>query len=373
MTTPGTRGLTWESTRHQRRLQPASGADPAAGAGRAGSPQTCLSSLASSQPTGATPSCRSAGGAQRCPPRAPAAAADGLMPAGIAGARGGPGGGRGRAPFSGREHGGPRGRGGQQTPGGRGRHAGTGEPLLAPRPPRGRRRLRARGSSRPVPGCRPPPGSPCAVTNTQRRQRRPGRRVRQGLGIGGRPGHPGRAHGAIPAADSLSQPQVPEGRHLPRGTPQGAAGCPGGEQWRWVPPPPPSAHAGAPRRPHGRVRRAPHPALSAGPVRLRAGGGCRRLPLSARRGRAGPAPLPAPRRPPGPPRPDVSGPHWRPRRVYSGPAPGTDRPPPPERPGTCRTRARQARDAPALGHLPAHTVLLISVHAQYLYFYLLLQ
>lgn len=182
VTTPGTRGLTWESTRHQRRLQPASGADPAAGAGRAGSPQTCLSSLASSQPTGAPGSCRSAGGSQRWPPRAPAAAADGLRLAGlrlagIAGARGGPagrGGERARAPFSGREHRSPS-AGAAVGSGLRG--AGAGMRGRAGRSsPRDRRRLRARGGSRPVHGCRPPPGSPCAVTDTP--ERRPGRRLR---------------------------------------------------------------------------------------------------------------------------------------------------------------------------------------------------
>lgn len=166
MTRPATRGLTWESTRHQRRLQPASGADPAAGAGRAGSPQTCLSSLASSQPTGAPPSCRSTGGSQRCPPRAPAAAADGLMLAGIAGARGGPagrGGGRARAPFSGREHRSPSagaaGPGSAAGSGGQGPACGDRRAALrpapaAPRPPRGQRRLRARGRS--TAAARPP-------------------------------------------------------------------------------------------------------------------------------------------------------------------------------------------------------------------------
>lgn len=401
MTTPGTGGLTWESTRHQRRLQPASGADPAGGAGRAGSPQTCLSSLASSQPTGAPPSCRSAGGSQRCPPRAPAAAADGLMLAGlmlaglmlagIAGARGGPagrGGERARAPFSDREHRGPSaGAAGPAAGSGRqGPACGDGRaaprPAPAPAPPQ---------SPRPVHGCRPPPGSPRAVTNAPRAAAREGSgsRAEGQAGAGNRrpPRSPPRSHHRTRHRVTLASPgrPAPAPGHLARGErpalPQGAPALATALSPRRGAPPPPWRDAGrerrAQRRPStaaGRRRPPPPPIVCA----ARPGGPC-------------PAPSPAPRPPPGPPRPDVTGPHWRPppclqrhrtghraasgrRRVYSGhrvlgtersrpclqrhhtghraaaavftaashQAPGTERPPHPERerlsPGPCHPR-----------------------------------
>lgn len=221
MTTPGPRRLTWESTRHRRRLQPASGADPAAGAGRAGSPQTCSSSLASSQPTGAVLWQRR--GAQRCPPRAPG----GLRPAGMAGA-GGRGAGRARAPFSGHKHRGPsagagpglRGQGARSEPRAR-PGTGTGSALAGPRLP-------------------PAPARPAP-------HKHPG----GGRGPGG---------GSGSGWDSAAGPVTPT-EPSPSPTPSDSRKfrhCPGRSARLWVPPPP-SAHPGPARRPHGRVRGLPAP------------------------------------------------------------------------------------------------------------------